>query len=98
MIKTSLAQRIWYFYPYELAADVLSAEPTHEDDPSSLRDDASCGGICYIKLTCSFGDGTYLARVAASMELLRKHGYTVMLFEAQLAKAHPWDDHLLKSG
>jgi hypothetical protein len=98
MIKSSPARRIWYFYPYELTADVLSAEPTHEDDPSNLRDDASCGGICYIKLTHSFGDGTFLARVAASMKLLRKHGYTVVLFEAQLAKARPWDDYLLKSG
>jgi hypothetical protein len=96
MNKTLFAQRIWYYYPYVMSADVLSAEPTHEDDPYSLRDDASCDGHCYLKLTRSFGDGTYLARVAASQELLRNQSYTVVLNEVQLAKAHPWHEHLLK--
>jgi len=95
--KTLLLRRIWYHYPYVLPADVLSAEPTHEDDLSSLRDDASCDGRCYLKLTRSFGDGTYLARVAASLALLRHEGYTLVLHEAQLAKAFPWHDHRMKS-
>ena len=97
MNKPMHIRRIWYLYPYVMSADVLSAEPTHEEDPSSLRDDASCDGRCYLKLTRSFGDGTYLARVAASPALLRHQGYTVVLHEAQLAKALPWHDHLMKS-
>jgi hypothetical protein len=94
--KTLLLQRIWYHYPYVMTADVLSAEPTHEEDRSSLRGDASCEGHCYLKLTRSFGDGTYLARVAASPALLRHQGYTVVLDEAQLARALSWHDVLMK--
>ncbi|HEX9132118.1 MAG TPA: hypothetical protein VF844_07485 [Ktedonobacteraceae bacterium] len=97
MNKTLLLRRIWYHYPYVISADVLSADPTHEDDLSSLRDDASCDGHCYVKFTRSFGDGTYLARVAASPALLRHQGYTVVFNEAQLAKAIPWHDQLMKS-
>jgi len=97
MNNTSLTRHIWYHYPYVVPADVLSAEPTHEDDPSSLREEASCGSLCYLKLTCSFHDGTYLARVAASPEALRSHGYTVVVNDAQLAKAYPWHSLLMKS-
>ena len=66
MGQTLLTRRIWFHYPYVMPADVLSNEPTHGDDPSSLREEASCDDICYLKLICSFRDGTYLARVAAS--------------------------------
>ncbi len=94
---TSLTRRIiWHHYPYVLPADVLSPEPTHETDPSSLREAASSGDICYLKLTCSFHDGTYLARVAASPDALRSHGYTVIVNDVHLAKARPWHG-LLKS-
>jgi hypothetical protein len=88
--KTLLLRRIWYHYPYVLSAEVLSAEPTHEDDLSSLRDDASSHGHCYVKLTRSFGDGTYLARVAASPALLRHQGYTVVLHEAHTNSLSMW--------
>lgn len=94
---TSLTRRIiWHHYPYVLPADVLSPEPTHETDPSSLRGEACKNGLYYLKLTRSFHDGNYLARVAASPDALRSHGYTVMVNDAQLAKARPWHG-LLKS-
>jgi hypothetical protein len=89
-----LSRRIWHHSPYVLPADVLSAEPTHVDDPSSLREEASCDGHCYLKLTRSFGNGTYLVRVAASPEHLRHQGYTVVLDQAQIAKTLPWHDFL----
>jgi hypothetical protein len=94
--KTLLRQRIWYYYPYVLSADVLSAEPTHEEDHSSLRNDASRDGYCFVKFTRSFGNGSYLARVAASPALLHYKGYTVVLDEAQIAKALPWHGFLMK--
>jgi hypothetical protein len=97
MNNSSLTKRIWYHYPYVAPADVLSAEPTHEDDPSNLRDDASRDSRCYLKFIRSFRDGTYLARVAASPLHLRNQGYTVVLNEVQFAKARPWNDQLLKS-
>ena len=97
MNKPMHIRHIWYHYPYVMSADMLSAEPTHEDDLSNLREDASCDGHCYVKITRSFGDGTYLARVAASPALLRNQGYTVVFNEAQLAKAIPWHDQLKKS-
>jgi hypothetical protein len=93
----SLDQHIWYHYPYVMPADVLSPEPTHEDDPSSLRAEASCDGVCYLKFTHSFHDGTHLARVAASPDALRSRGYTVIVNDAQLRKAHPWHGLLTKS-
>jgi hypothetical protein len=90
-------KRIWYHYPYVLPADALSDEPTHEDDPSSLREEASCDGLCYLKLTQSFHDGTYLAHVAASPDVLRTGGYTIVVNDAQLAKARLWHTLLAKS-
>ena len=96
MGQTLLTRRIWFHYPYVMPVDVLSNEPTHGDDPSSLCEEASCDDICYLKLTCSFHDGTYLARVAASPAALRSHGYTVIVNHAQFAKARPWHG-LLKS-
>ena len=98
MKKTpSLTRRIWYHYPYVMSATVLSPEPTHENDPSSLRAAASSDGICYLKLTHSFHDGTSLARVAASPDALRSEGYTIVLSDPQLAKVRPWHGLLTKS-
>jgi hypothetical protein len=94
---SSPTTRIWYHYPYVLPADVLSAEPTHEDDPSCLREAASCDGLCYLKLIQSFGDGTHLARVAASPDALRTGGYTIVVNDTQLAKVRPWHAWLARS-
>jgi len=93
----TLTRRIWYHVPYVMPATVLSPEPTHESDPSSLRKEASSGGICYLKLTQSFHDGTYLARVAASLDALRSHSYTIVLNDAQVAKVRPWHGLFTKS-
>ena len=94
---TSLTRRIiWHRYPYALPADVLSPEPTHETDLSSLREEASKNGLYYLKLTRSFHDGTHLARVATSPDALRSHGYTIVVNDAQLAKVRSWHG-LLKS-
>ena len=95
--KTLSTQRIWYHHPYVMPADILSPEPTHDTDLSSLRADASASGLCYLKLTASFYDGTYLGRVAASPAALRSRGYTIVLNEAQLAKARPWHGLLSQS-
>jgi hypothetical protein len=95
-VTSPTRRRIWHHYPYALPADVLSPEPTHESDLSSLREEASSHGFCYLKLTRSFHDGTYLARVAASPDALRSHGYTVMVNDIHLAKARLWHG-LLKS-
>jgi hypothetical protein len=91
MAYTPLEQRIWYRYPYVMPADVLSDEPTHEEDTSSLRAQASQDDICYVHITRSFGDGTFLSRVAASPNFKYAQGYTLVLTEAHLAQARPWD-------
>ena len=84
-------RRVWYLYPYMLPADVLSPEPTHDTDPSSLREAASCEGACYVRVLRAFGDGTYLARVAATPGFNPyREGYTLVLTEAQLSQARPW--------
>ena len=91
MAHTPFAKRIWYCYPYVIPADVLSDEPIHEEDSSSLRLDASRDDTCYVRITRSFGDGTFLACVAASPECKQTQGFTVVLTEAQVLKARPWD-------
>jgi hypothetical protein len=93
MAYTPLEQRIWYHYPYVVPATLLSHEPTHDGDPSSLRADASRDDICFVRLTRSFGDGTFLARVSASPDF--KHTqFTVVLTEAHLAQATPWNGRI----
>jgi hypothetical protein len=91
MAYTPLEQRIWYHYPYEVPATLLSDEPTHDGDTSSLRADASRDDMCIVRITRSFGDGTFLARVAASSDFKHAQGFTLVLTEAHLAQAKPWD-------
>ncbi len=91
MAHTPLEKRIWYCYPYMMPADVLSDEPTHEEDSSSLRVDASRDDTCYVRITRSFGDDTFLTRVAASPNFKLTQSFTVVLTEAQILKARPWD-------
>jgi hypothetical protein len=83
--------RVVYHSTYVLPATVLWADPIDETDPSSLRADASYDGLCYVQVIDSFGDGTYLARVAAAAECVGTAGYTIVLSEAQLACAVPLD-------
>ncbi len=89
-------KRIWYHYPYVMPASVLSAEPTHVQDHSSLRDVASTDGTCYLKVTRSFDDGTYLARVAAHPDRILTDGYTLVLSDAQLTLARPYDCRVMQ--
>jgi len=96
MGQTPLTRHIWYGYPYEIPADVLSDEPTHDTDASSLRAEASRDGTSYLRLLKAFHDGTYLARVAAHPDFFpATQGYTVVLTDKQLAQARPWDARVL---
>ena len=96
MGQTLPTRRIWYGYPYEIPSDVLSDEPTHNEDLSSLRAEASRDGICYLRLLKDLQDGTYLARVAAHPNFFpAREGYTVVLTDKQLAKASPWHRRML---
>jgi hypothetical protein len=96
MEQTLPTKRIWYGYPYEIPADVLSDEPTHDEDASSLRADASQDGTCYLRLLKAFHDGTYLVRVAAHPGFFpSKEGYTVVLTDEQLIQARPWHGRML---
>lgn len=91
MTQASLERNICYHYPYVAPAAILSTDPIDSKDASSLRADASDDGICYLEVTRSFHDGTYLARVAAHPDLIRTQGYTVVLNAAHLALARPND-------
>ena len=94
MAYTPLERRIWYHYPYVLPAALLSDEPTHDGDPSSLRSEVSQGDICYVHISRSIGDGTFLARVASSPAFKHAHGFTLVLTVAHLAQATPWDGRI----
>ena len=92
MLKSPQMQRIWFGYPYELPACLLSAEPTHDDDPSSLQADASQDDQCYIRFIRCFGDGTYQGRVAARPNFdPNREGYTLLITEAHLSQARAWN-------
>jgi hypothetical protein len=94
MHKLPQMRRIWFCYPYEMPASLLSDEPTHDEDPSSLQDDASQDYRCYIHFIRSFGDGTYQGRVAARPDFdPNREGYTLLLTEAHLSQARVWNPY-----
>jgi len=93
MAYTPLEQRIWYHYPYVVPATLLSEEPTHVGDTSSLRADASRDDRCFVRLMRAFGDGTFLARIAASPDFTHRQ-FTLVLTEAHLSQAKPWDGRI----
>jgi len=87
VVRYTFFQRLGHHDVCVVPARVLSAEPTHDEDPSSLQAEASHAGQCYVRVLLSFGDGTYLAYVAASPDF--KCRFTVVFSEAQLAQAQP---------
>jgi CRP-like cAMP-binding protein len=90
---TPFPERIGYLIPCVIPAKLLSDEATDEQDRSSLRRDASCEGLSYLQVLRPVEEGIYLARVAATPERVRQ-GYTVLLDEATLWQARPWDQRL----
>ena len=87
MVRYTFFQRLGHHDVCVVPARVLSAEPTHDEDPSSLQAEASHAGQCYVRVLLSFGDGTYLAHVAASPDF--KCRFTVVFSEAQLPRHNP---------
>ncbi|HLI89090.1 MAG TPA: hypothetical protein VKV37_10415 [Ktedonobacteraceae bacterium] len=87
------SERIGCLVPCVIPAELLSDEPTDEQDRSSLRRDASCKGLSYLVVLRELSAGLYLARVAATPERVRQ-GYTVLLDEEALRHAQPWDQRL----
>jgi hypothetical protein len=85
---------IWYGYPYAMPAEVLSDEPTHDEDTSNLRADASQDGTCYVRILHPLEHDIYLARVAASPNFdPNREGHTVVLTQAQLSQVCPWNPY-----
>jgi hypothetical protein len=84
------SQRIGYQRTCVVPATLLS-DDMDEGDTASLRSEASRNGLCYLQVVQSFDDGTYLARVAATPDLVPTQGFTVVLSEDQLTSVIPWD-------
>jgi len=91
MVQSTFFQRLGHHDVCVLPSTVLSGEPTHDEDTSTLQSDASHDGKCYARVILSFGDGTYLAHVAASPDFKCTPRFTVVFSEAQLAQAQPYD-------
>ncbi len=89
-VQRTFVRRIGYLTTCVIPAALLSDEPTEVEDISSLRADASRGGLSFAHITQSLEEGVYLARVAASPDRVA-HGYTVLLTEHDLHFALPWD-------
>ena len=94
MALTSISPRVWYHWTYVAPSSILSPDPIDSSDTASLRTEASCDGICYLQVIRSLADDTYVVRVAAHPELLTEASHTVLLSDAQLAQALPWDCRL----
>lgn len=92
MVRDPFFQRIRLNALCELPADLLSNEPTHNEDTSNLQADASSDGKCFVRVIFSFGDGTYLAHVAASPDFKRTPRFTVIFSETQLTQAYLSND------
>lgn len=87
-------QRIGLYWPCVAEDTILSDECFTEEDGTllrSLRSVASRAGVCYLRVLKPFYDGTYLAHVAASLDLLDEQPCTVLFTEEQLLSAFPYD-------
>ena len=90
MATTPFPRRIGFHHICVAPATLLSDE-RDEGETSSLRSEASYERHCYLSVTKSLGDGTYLARVAANALHVQTQGFTIVLSEEQLADAIIWD-------
>jgi hypothetical protein len=59
--------------------------------PSLREEVATPEGLCYVKVVRPFHDGTYLARVATSLDLLEREPATIVLTEEHLRYTLPLD-------
>jgi hypothetical protein len=75
-----------------LSDDLLGVDPETHTIPTSLRKLASIFGLCYAHIVRSFAEGLYWAEVAATPDLV--DAQRVVLTEAQLYHALPWDVRL----
>jgi hypothetical protein len=92
--RRTFPQRIGLHWPCVAPATILSGESFKEEDGTllqSLRSVASHDGLCFLRVIKPFYDGTYLAQVAASLDLLDEQSDTVVFTEEQLLSAFPHD-------
>lgn len=88
-IATIAPIKVQLHQTYEMPASVLSNEPVDAQDPSSLRADASCNGVCYLSIIRSLEEGMHLAKVAAHPENATQ-GFTLVVTDEQMAQAQPY--------
>lgn len=92
--QQTFLQRIGSYWLCVAPATILSGtcEPVDGSSPLSLRDEASCDGLCYLQVLrqCKCGD-LYQARVAARPEDVEAQTFTVFFTEEQLTSVLPWD-------
>jgi hypothetical protein len=89
---------IFYHWTYVAPATIL-AGPTEDQLPQrerelTLREEASCGGICFVRVLRQVTWDLYQANVAASPELLHEQPFPIFLTKEQLRYALPWDVRL----
>jgi hypothetical protein len=92
--QRTFLQRVGSHWICVAPAAILSGtcEPVDSSSPRSLRDEASCDGLCYLQVLrqCKCGD-LYQARVAARPEDVEAQTFMVFFTEEQLTCALPWD-------
>ncbi len=109
--KARTLPRIGYGLTYVAAATILTADlyrpscppeeqPTvepHGQVATCLREEASCDGLCYLRVIRQLACGDlYQAEVAASVDLLQRHPLSVFLAQEALYNVLPYDCRIVK--
>jgi hypothetical protein len=89
MVRSTFFQRFGPDTLCGVPANLLSQEPIHNEDTTTLQADARRDGKCSFRMILALGDGTNLAHVAALPDFKRAPRFTVMFSESQLALAQP---------
>jgi hypothetical protein len=91
MVRSTFFQRFGLDTLCEVSANLLSNDPTHDEDTTTLQVDARRDGKCSVRVILALSDGTYLAHIAASPDFKRALRFTVIFSETQLAQPQPYD-------
>src|SRR5260370_2572010 len=91
--------RIGYYWVCVAPATILCGDRAPEEDsdaaPLSLREEASCNGLCFLQVLRYLPNARlYTARVAADPSKVKDQPFEIFCTEEQLADVLPWDCRL----
>ena len=100
--RQTFARRATFFWTCIASATILDdseiqQEEEGQEKPCSLRQEASCNGLCYVRVLRQVNQtDLYFAEVAATPDRLQTHPLTIFLTEEQLYYTLPYDIRLMQ--